>query len=86
MVNNAFSKDQKLNLKNDFRGHILTPRAENTPKSSPFKKRMLEQLLNNPKATLKMTKNDLYALKIDKLGAPILAKLSIFMCILDLNS
>ena len=76
MVNNAFSKDQKLNLKNDFRGHILTPRAENTPKSSPFKK-MLKQLQNNPKATLKKTKKDIYAPKIDKLEAPISSKLSI---------
>ena len=77
MVNNAFSKDQKCNLKNDFRGHILTPRAENTPKSSPFKKNMLKQLLNNPKATLKKTKKDLHAPKIDKLEAPISSKLSI---------
>ena len=47
----ALSEGQNLTLNLDFRGHIATFRAENTPKSGPFKAE------NNAQTTSKQLQN-----------------------------
>ena len=87
MVKMTLSEGQILTKNFDFGGHISTFRAENTPKSSSFKAKnnasiTSEQLQNNFQ---KVQKTTFLAPKMVKSRVPILEKVSIFGCILDLK-
>ena len=71
------SEGQNLTLNFDFKGHISTFQAENTPKSEPFKAKnnaqtTPEQLLNNFEKVLKTTfltqKGQKWSLKTAKMS------------------
>ena len=75
----------------DFRGHISTFRAENTPKNEPFKaKNNAQTTSEHPQNNFqKVQKTTFLAPKMVKSRVPILsilAKVSIFRCILDLKA
>ena len=83
----ALSEGQFLTQNFDFRGHISTFRAKNTFKIRSFKAKnnsqtTSEQLQNNFQ---KVQKTTFFAPKMVKSRVPILAKVSIFGCILDLK-
>ena len=87
MVKITLSEGQILANNFDFRGLISTFRTENTPKSGAFKAKnnaltTSEQLQTNFQ---KVQKTTFLALKMAKSRVPILAKVSIFGCILDLK-
>ena len=91
MVKMTLSEGQILTQNFDFRGHISTFRAENTAKSGHFKaennaQTTSEHLQNNFQ---KVQKTTFLAPKMVKSRVPILsilAKVSIFRCILDLKA
>ena len=91
MVKMTLSEGQILTQNFDFRGHISTFRAENTAKSGHFKaennaQTTSEHLQNNFQ---KVQKTTFLAPKMVKSRVPILsilAKVSIFGCILDLKA
>merc|ERR1712212_549929 len=88
MVKMTLSEGQILTSNFDFGGHISTFRAENTPKSEAFKAKnnaqtTSEHLQNNFQ---KVQKTTFLAPKMVKSRVPILAKVSIFGCILDLKA
>ena len=88
MVKMTLSEGQFLTKIFDFRGHISTFRAENTPKSEAFKAKnnaltTSEQLQTNFQ---KVQKTTFLALKMAKSRVPILEKVSIFGCIFDLKA
>ena len=90
MVKMTLSEGQILTKNFDFQGHILTFGAKNTAKTEPFKaennaKATSEQLQTNFQIVQKTT---FLGPKIVKSWVPILAilaKVSIFWCIMDLK-
>ena len=61
----TISGGQILTKNLHFRGHLLTFKGENTPKSRYNKaKTMLKNFLNDSKTTLKTRENDFLTLKI----------------------
>ena len=84
---NEVSKWPILTKNLDFRGHLSTFRAENTPKSGPSRSK--NNALRNPEQLqinfTKVQKTTFFAPKIAKPRVPILEKVSIFGCILDLK-
>ena len=78
---------QNLSLNFDFRGHILTFRAENTAKSGLFKvKNNANTTSEQPQTNFKkVQKTTFLAPKMVKSRVPILEKVSIFECILYLK-
>jgi len=88
MVKMTLSEGPILALNFDFRGHISTFQAENTPKSGPFKTKNNAQTTSEQLQTnfQKVQKTTFLAPKMVKSRVPILAKVSIFGCILDLKA
>ena len=88
MVKMTPSEGQFLTKNFDFRGQISTFRAENTPKSMSFKAKNNAQTTSEQLQTnfQKVKKTTFLAPKMAKSRVPILTKVSIFGCILDLKA
>ena len=87
MVEITFSEGHFLTKNFDFRGHISTFRAENTPKEGLLRPKMMPKpLLNNSKLTFKKSKKRLFWPQNGQIRGPILVKVLIFGCILGLKA
>ena len=84
----ALSEGQFLTQNYDFRGHISTFRPKNTLKSGGFKAKNNAQTTSEQLQTnfQKVQKTTFLAPNMVKSRVPILAKVSIFCCILDLKA
>ena len=91
MVKMALSEGQNLTLNFDFRCHISTFPGQNTRESEPFEVKNNAETTSEQlqKSFQKVQKTTFLASKMFKSRVPILAilaKVSIFCCILDLKA